>query len=479
MTEKKNKIDATLKKLVEDTASGRNNSSGEAFEAEYYYSTDLVGDPNCPLCHGLGYLRRDLPIGHPDFGKLQICSCRHGQVAQQIHQRLFSISNLDNLQHLTFENFNSRGRIGLGPWQADSLEQAFNQAQQFAQKPEGWLLLQGGYGCGKTHLAAAIANFTVSVGMPTLFITVPDLLDALRFTYNNQESTFEERFDEIRTAPLLVMDDFGTQNATAWAQEKLFQIINYRYINRLPLVITTNLLLDQIEGRIRSRLEDPELVTPVVIHAPDYRRPTDDTSHPDLSSLAMHHEQTFSNWDDRQSENLSDVDRLSLERALKAATTYARSPKGWLVFTGTYGCGKTHLAAAIANTRADLGQPPMFISVSDLLDHLRATFSTNSLVTLDRRFEEIRSAPLLILDALGEQSPTPWANEKLFQLIDYRHINKLPTVITTAKYDDEIDERIFSRLQDTRLCTVCAIKAPGYRGGSTTTTPRRQKRTKK
>jgi len=448
-------------------------------EDEYYYSTDLVGDPNCPLCHGLGYLRRDLPIGHPDFGKLQICSCRHGQVAQQIHQRLFSISNLDNLQHLTFENFNSRGRIGLGPWQADSLEQAFNQAQQFAQTPEGWLLLQGGYGCGKTHLAAAVANFTVSVGMPTLFITVPDLLDALRFTYNNQESTFEERFEEIRSAPLLVMDDFGTQNATAWAQEKLFQIINYRYINRLPLVITTNLLLDQIEGRIRSRLEDPELVTRVIIHAPDYRRPTDDTSHPDLSSLAMHHEQTFSNWDDRQSENLNDVDRRSLEKALKAATTYARSPKGWLVFTGTYGCGKTHLAAAIANTRADLGQPPMFISVSDLLDHLRATFSTNSLVTLDRRFEEIRSAPLLILDALGEQSPTPWANEKLFQLIDYRHINKLPTVITTAKYDDEIDERIYSRLQDTRLCTVCAIKAPGYRGGSTTTAPGRQKRTKK
>jgi hypothetical protein len=63
--------------------------------------------------------------------------------------------------------------------------------------------------------------------------------------------------------------------------------------------------------------------------------------------------------------------------------------------------------------------------------------------------------------------------------IDYRHINKLPTVITTAKWYDEIDERIYSRLQDTRLCTVCAIKASGYRGGSTSTTPRRQKRTKK
>ncbi len=357
--------------------------------------------------------------------------------------------------------------MGLGPWQADSLERALNQAQQFAQKAEGWLLLQGGFGCGKTHLAAAIANFTVGIGVPTLFITVPDLLDALRFSYDNPESTFEQRFEEIRNAPILIMDDFGTQNATAWAQEKLFQILNYRYINRLPVVVTTNLLLEQIEGRIRSRLEDPELVTRVFIQAPDYRRPTDDSIHSDLSSLAMHHEQVFSNWDDRQAEDLAPEERRSLKKALKLAIDYARKPIGWLVFTGVYACGKTHLAAAIANSRADLGQPPLFISVSDLLDHLRATFSSTSQVSLDRRFEEIRSAPLLILDALGEQSPTPWANEKLFQLIDYRHLNKLPTVITTAKYlNKEIDERIFSRIMDARLCTICSITASGYRGGT-------------
>jgi DNA replication protein DnaC len=464
MTEKTGKIDATLKKLVEGMPNGTSETGSEMSQVEYLSTTDLVGDPNCPYCHGLGYLRRDLPIGHPDFGKLQLCSCRQGQVAHQIHQRLFSISNLDNLQHLTFENFQPRGRVGLGPWQADSLERAFNQAQQFAQKAEGWLLLQGGFGCGKTHLAAAIANFTVGLGLPTLFITVPDLLDALRFSYDSPESTFEQRFEEIRNAPLLIMDDFGTQNATAWAQEKLFQIVNFRYINRMPLVVTTNLLLEQIEGRIRSRLEDPELVTRVFIQAPDYRRPTDDTTHSDLSSLAMHHEQTFSTWDDRTSEKLSQDDRNSLEAALKAATDYARSPQGWLVFTGPYASGKTHLSAAIANSRADLGQPPMFISVSNLLDHLRATFSVNSPVSLDRRFEEIRSAALLILDALGEQSPTPWANEKLFQLIDYRHLNKLPTVMTTAKYLDELDSRVLSRIQDTRICNICAITAPGYRG---------------
>ncbi len=125
---------------------------------------------------------------------------------------------------------------------------AFNQARHYAQSLNGWLLLQGGYGCGKTHLAAAIANYAVGMGVPTLFLTVPDLLDTLRFAYNAEDTTFEERFDEIRNAKLLVLDDFGTQNATGWAQEKLFQIVNYRYINKLPTVVTTNLLLDEIEA---------------------------------------------------------------------------------------------------------------------------------------------------------------------------------------------------------------------------------------
>ena len=415
----------------------------------------------------MGYLRADVPVGHPDFGKLQVCICRRARVTDAVRERLFALSHLDELKDLTFESFKPRGRKGLGEMQAASLEMAFNQAKHYSQSLNGWLLLSGGYGCGKTHLAAAVANYAVGMGVPTLFLTVPDLLDTLRFSYDSEDTTFEERFDEIRNAKLLVLDDFGTQNATGWAQEKLFQIVNYRYINKLPTVVTTNLALDEIEARIRSRLADPELVTQTKISAPDFRRPMDDAGHPELSSLDLHSGRTFEHFSLRKDEDLPAHASKSLKDAYEAAQSYAQKPRGWLVLTGDYACGKTHLAAAIANHRAGLGDPPLFVMVPDLLDHLRATFSPNSQTTFDRRFDEIRTAPLLVLDDLGTQSMTPWVREKLYQLFNYRYNAELPTVITIAADSlEEMDARIRSRLLDTRLCKIIGMTVPPYHGKS-------------
>jgi DNA replication protein DnaC len=106
----------------------------------------------------------------------------------------------------------------------------------------------------------------------------------------------------------------------------------------------------------------------------------------------------------------------------------------------------------------------MLVVVPDLLDYLRASFNPNSGVSLDRRFDEVKTARLLILDDLGTQSATPWAREKLYQLFNSRYNAELPTVITTARVGDDLDPRIFSRMQDQRLCKVYAITAPTYRG---------------
>jgi len=74
----------------------------------------------------------------------------------------------------------------------------------------------------------------------------------------------------------------------------------------------------------------------------------------------------------------------------------------------------------------------------------------------------VRSARLLILDDLDTRNASSWAREKLYQILNHRYMAELPTVITTANTLDAIDERIRSRLLDTRLCTFFGILAPAY-----------------
>src|SRR5438270_133322 len=150
-------------------------------------------------------------------------------------------------------------------------------------EPHGWLLLQGAVGCGKTHLAAAIKNERDRNGLQTLFKTTPDLLDYLRATYAPDSNvTYDRGFDAIRNAEVLILDDYGAHSSTPWAEEKLFQLLNYRFNARLPTVITTNQPLDRSalslgapnqELRILSRLIDPDLCTSCYIDALPYRRP--------------------------------------------------------------------------------------------------------------------------------------------------------------------------------------------------------------
>ena len=437
--------------------------------------TQSLGNPNCPICHGIGFVYYNVPANDPNFGKSKLCTCAENHHLELQRNKLFNMSNLAAFQAKTFDNFNPDGRMGLHTDQSASLQYALNQSMLFAGNRRDWLLLMGDYGCGKTHLAAAIANDAVSNGIPTLFTTVPDLLDWLRFAYGQTSETFEDRFEHIRQIPLLVLDDLGTQNATEWAKEKLFQIINYRYTNRIPTVVTTNQQLAEMDGRIRSRLEDRDIVLQVRINAPDYRSPFTETSDTvQLSSLKFHANQTFDTFSLRETESLSAANKKNLKNVHSHCVKFAKNPEGWLVLFGTYGTGKTHLAAAIANECAQKGESPMFIMVPDLLDHLRATFNPASNISYDKLFDQIRTVPLLVLDDLGTQSATPWAREKLYQIFNYRYNAALPTIITTSQLLDDIDPRIYSRMLDSRICDIFEISAPPFRVLPTKPSPKRK-----
>ena len=153
-----------------------------------------------------------------------------------------------------------------------NLEEAYRLALDFAKSPEGWLVFMGETGCGKTHLAAAIVNYRYQNKQPALFVVVPDFLDHLRSTFNPGSAvSYDHIFERVKTAPLLVLDDFGEQSTTAWAREKLYQVINYRYNARLATVITTRCSLEDIDSAISSRFSDQKISIPLNIMAPDFR----------------------------------------------------------------------------------------------------------------------------------------------------------------------------------------------------------------
>jgi DNA replication protein DnaC len=414
----------------------------------------------CPHCGGIGYTVPDLPISHADFGKAVPCRCRQQERMERRFRKLQRLGNLEALRRLTFEIFIPEpGHYA--PDQQRNLRRAYETSTHYAQEPEGWLLLTGTYGCGKTHLAAAIANARLDLGQPVLLMVVPDLLDHLRTTYSpDSDIGYDELFDELRNSPLLILDDLGAQSTTPWAQEKLFQLLNHRYNAQLPTVITTNQRLEDIEPRLRSRLLDQRLVHHFVITAPDFRAGSN-PQQSDLSSLHLHNDQRFATFDVERAD-LKGEERLNLRKVYEAAQRFTTELSGWLVLSGINGCGKTHLAAAIANEVIGQGIDVMFVVTPDLLDHLRAAYSPQSATPYDQRFDTIRNVALLVLDDLGTESATPWAREKLYQLLNHRYNAQLPTVITTSADPYAVEPWLRSRMFDQRRCQYWVIKAPEF-----------------
>ena len=406
------------------------------------------------------------------------CQCQERVWGVKSSDRIRQYSDLGPLERLTFDTVELGTRDTFS--EPSSFREAYHAAQRFVTDRQGWLVLCGPSGTGKTHLAAAVGNALVASDQPVRFVSVPDLLDHLRSAFDPAVGAqYDQIFLQAIEAPILILDDLGAQSATAWADEKLDQILTHRYNRRLPTLVTTGLQFEELSDRLRTRLGDPYFSTVVNIRAgsgtPDVR---DSGLHARLSESM-----TLDTFTSKGAAGATAAQKRSLTEAHAAAKVFAEDPSGWLYLAGPTGVGKTHLAAAIVGESIAQGREVLFRFVPDLLDDLRRSYGPAGGKSFDRVFSHVRDVDVLILDDFGAEASTGWAEEKLYQLIVHRHDSMMPTVFTSRNTletigDSDIritsrySEAIVSRLSDANVVAERYLSAPDFRHRGAAPRPR-------
>lgn len=161
-------------------------------------------------------------------------------------------------------------------WEPDNGSPRLRCASYVAEWPPKapLLLLCGDRGCGKTHLGCAILHEAYKRhGVRGQFWSVIDLMDRYRAAQDFERAT--ESVDEInrqmRALPILVIDDLGVQKDTEKVIEWIYALVDWRYREMKPLIVTSNIGLMGLEERVRDRFQQPSVATVVQFTGPSKR----------------------------------------------------------------------------------------------------------------------------------------------------------------------------------------------------------------
>lgn len=161
-------------------------------------------------------------------------------------ERLYTLSGMSSrLRNYNFENYKVCNENKTAYFKAKKYV-----ADLLAGKKSNSLFITGNIGTGKTHLAASIANELIKNGQPVIFGTLINLLTEVKDSYSidgEYESKIINKYSKIG---LLIIDDLGKERPNEWTLEKLFTIINNRYENNLPVIITTNYNREKLRERL-------------------------------------------------------------------------------------------------------------------------------------------------------------------------------------------------------------------------------------
>lgn len=115
------------------------------------------------------------------------------------------------------------------------------------------LFLHGNFGCGKTYLISAMFNELAKSNIKSAIVFWPEFLNELKNSFNGDKNEFKNKFNKIKKTPILLIDDIGAENTTAWERDEILSpILQYRMQESLPTFFTSNFDLELLEKHFSS-----------------------------------------------------------------------------------------------------------------------------------------------------------------------------------------------------------------------------------
>lgn len=230
----------------------------------------------CEVCEDRGVISYAVPFGHDLFGKLYPCpSCQRGYdlLVRQWRNRLANAGLPTSYQGLTFDTwqalpealkegkrlaFHAAMLFVAGAGHYVSIAQAYKLSKRQwkgADVLRNSLVLQGPVGTGKTGLAAAIINALLGQMQPVLYVRVQDFIMSVQARYGagDEKPTADDVIDELRKAPVVVLDEFNLVTKSDNREEIMEKVVRYRHGQSLPTIITCNHTQEQLRAQWGER----------------------------------------------------------------------------------------------------------------------------------------------------------------------------------------------------------------------------------